>query len=72
MIPLTNIIEVKSVLSVIKKAASAGDHERAHELEDDLHQAVLQAIADGTAKDPENMAKAALESLNLDFERWYA
>ncbi len=48
------------------------DDEKAHGLEDDLHQAVLKAIADGTATDPTECARRALKTLSLDFARWCA
>lgn len=48
------------------------DDEAAHGMEDDLHQAVLRAIAYGTCTDPTGCAEAALETLKLDFARWCA
>lgn len=51
---------------------SKDDDEVAHSMEDDLHQAVLLAIADGTAEEPKIMARLALESLNINFSRWCA
>ena len=53
-------------------AASRGDAERAHSMEDDMHQAVLRSIAEGVSEDPAGCAKAALESLNISFPRWCA
>ena len=47
------------------------DDEAAHIKEDDLHQDVLQAIADGAA-DPAALAREALKTKDLDFARWYA
>lgn len=47
------------------------DDEAAHGEEDDLHQDVLQAIADGAA-DPDALAREALRTKDLDFARWYA
>ena len=47
------------------------DNEAAHSDEDELHQDVLQAIADGAAH-PADLAQAALETQKLDFQRWYA
>lgn len=47
------------------------DDERAHKLEDELHQEVLRAIADG-APDAAELARAALQTKDIDFSRWYA
>jgi len=49
-----------------------GDVETAHGMEDYLWQEVLQTIADGTAEDPAALARAALKTTELDFDRWYA
>lgn len=45
------------------------DDEAAHTDEDKLHRDVFRAIADGKCEDPAACARAALESLDLDFER---
>ena len=50
----------------------SGDDEVAHRREDWLHQEVLKAIADGKCADPAACAAAALTTLDIDFERWYA
>lgn len=47
------------------------DDESAHSAEDDLHRAVLAAIADG-AENPAALAAAALKTVGLDFARWCA
>lgn len=52
--------------------AMDGDPERAHSNEDDLHQQVLAAIANGECADPAECAKAALETLEIKFARWCA
>jgi len=49
-----------------------GDDERAHIAEDNLHIDVLNAIAMGSCSDAEACAKAALETLKIDFTRWCA
>lgn len=54
---------------VARIAWKSCDEEVAHGLEDDLHQMVLKAIADGTCADPSGCARAALETLKLDFAR---
>ena len=49
------------------------DDESAHILEDNLHVAVLRAIAWGTdCQWTKDMALEALETCDLDFERWCA
>ena len=53
-------------------AARRADDERAHRAEDRLHQTVLRAIADGRCADPAECARAALQTLELSFSRWYA
>lgn len=47
------------------------DDEGAHSEEDDLHQAVLQAIANG-APNSAQLARAALQTCDIDFARWCA
>lgn len=49
-----------------------GDPEVAHSLEDDLHGAVLKAIAEKRTQDPQGIAGAALRTLSSDFARWCA
>lgn len=48
------------------------DGEVAHSMADAIWRKVLEAIADGTAYDPQNCAVAALESEEIDFARWTA
>lgn len=48
------------------------DAEKAHSLEDDLHQDVLRAIAAGDAANPAALAKLALTTKFIPFKRWYA
>jgi hypothetical protein len=50
------------------------DSEVAHGREDDLHQAVLANIADGTLEGctPAEAAREALKSTNISFARWCA
>jgi hypothetical protein len=60
------------VIALVEKIkACASDDESAHGLEDDLHQEVLQAIADGSNNAAE-LAKAALLTRDIDFARWCA
>ena len=65
-----NLDEVNSRLAKIHENIT--DDERAHSMEDKLHQDVLRSIADGSCDNPAHCAAAALASLKLDFARWYA
>jgi hypothetical protein len=50
----------------------SGDNEAAHTREDDLHKAVLKAIAEGNCDDAAGCAAAVLKTLDIDFARWCA
>ncbi|MEK3813101.1 hypothetical protein [Bacillus sp. FSL R7-0685] len=50
---------------------SSGDNEIAHSMEDVLYLDVLKEIALG-AENGRELAEAALEASNIDFDRWYA
>lgn len=50
----------------------AGDDEAAHGMEDDLHQQVLKAIADGKCSNAALCAAAALKTQEIKFSRWCA
>jgi hypothetical protein len=52
--------------------AAASDPEVAHTLEDTLRAAVLQAIAEGRCTDPQECARVALLTRQVDFARWCA
>lgn len=52
-------------------AAVSHDAERAHSEEDELHLAVLRAIADG-APGAADLAREALRASELSFSRWCA
>lgn len=64
------IAEIEKRVEEIR--ACSGDAEAAHSLEDNLHISVLQDIADGADPNPSESAKAALKTLDIDFERWCA
>ena len=64
-----NLEEAEMCVLDIKKASH--DPERAHSKEDDLHIAVLKAIVEGH-KDVAQLARIALETLDIEFSRWYA
>ena len=48
------------------------DDERAHAEEDELHRDILRAIANGRCSNPTMCVSTALETLDLDFNRWCA
>ena len=72
MTDLTHDLTVEKVRAEVERiTAIAGDDECAHSAEDDLHQAVLTAIARGEGPAQE-LAAEALKTLHVDFERWCA
>lgn len=60
------IEEVEARVEAISKMRA--DYEVAHSAENDLHQSVLSAIANG-AENPAGLAAAALKTLEIDFYR---
>jgi hypothetical protein len=64
--------DVEAQLGKIREMAAGADSEEAHLLEDAMHASVLEAIADGRAADPAQLARTALSSSEIRFERWYA
>lgn len=64
------LAEVKNRLEAI--AATAGDAEVAHGIEDRLHQDVLEAIARGNTALPGALAREALRSREIEFPRYAA
>jgi hypothetical protein len=62
--------KVKDRIEEIK--GMMGDNESAHIHEDLLWRDVLSAIADGTCENPQECARLAITTDELDFERWYA
>lgn len=66
-LPVRNVADVTAWVEYIKKIT--WDDEAAHGSEDDLHQAVLGAIAEGTAADPKEMALEALKTGGIEFAR---
>ena len=65
-----NLKEVKKRLVEVLDKAS--DYERAHILEDALHQDLLTAIARGKCRDPKACAREAIKTLNISFRRYHA
>lgn len=62
--------DVKARVEEIRRIAV--DDEVAHSTEDDLHQNVLSAIAEGSCDDPAACAKEALKTRDIKFARWCA
>lgn len=62
--------DVRKELDRIRSMAR--DPEAAHGSEDNLHQEVLDAIAEGNCDDPAALAAAALQSTLISFPRWCA
>ncbi len=63
------VTDIEARLAKIKEVASEKDGQ-AHGLEDDLFLDVLKAIANG-ADDPRALAAAAIQSADLDINRWF-
>lgn len=62
-------LEIGRALASIEQAA--GDPERAHVLEDELHRYALRLIANGCPT-PDLVARSALKSEEIRFPRWTA
>ena len=63
---------VQAVIAQVRQVARLGGGDSgAHVMEDLLHDAVLEEIADGRAEAPADMAAAALETGEIEFSRWY-
>ena len=62
--------EIKAAVTKIEGLTH--DDEAAHAEEDDLHVAVLKAIADGKCADPAACAREALKTTEMKFARWLA
>jgi len=60
--------DVKKLVNEIKNCP--GDNEAMHALEDRLYESVLRAIAKGNQENPELLAKEALKTKKIQFERW--
>ena len=68
---MMTVDEVRAALAKIRAQAEYGDNEAAHGTQDELFTDVLTAIKEGAEK-PQALAGAALEVMDLDFDRWYA
>lgn len=66
------IQDVENILNKIRFKAIVRDYEAAHGLEDTLYENVLKAIATGIYShgDSVNLAKMALSSKEIKFERY--
>jgi hypothetical protein len=63
---------ISEQIASFRAAVSDHDHESAHAIEDELHQIVLRAIADGSCENPAECARLALTTLEVDTARWCA
>jgi hypothetical protein len=67
-----SVQDVSRQLDEIREEAARGDNESAHQSEAYLRNAVLVAIANGTAEDPAGLAREALKSSEIKFDRLFA
>ena len=66
------VVTIDTINEAVERIRMAShDDEAAHSYEDQLHQAVLQEIADGATNAAE-MARAALKTTEIKFCRWCA
>lgn len=61
--------EVKLAVREIQAAAKEGDYEKAHSLEDQLYHSVLLSLATTMISRHSDMAKMALRTQELKFDR---
>lgn len=61
--------DVDRALQKIREYAADQDDEAAHAAEDELHEKVLEAIANGDCAFPATLASTALQSRKIKFER---
>lgn len=65
------LAEIHQRIATIR--SSVNDPEAAHDEEDDLWRRVLEAIASGEHEgSPQDLARAALQSREINFPRWCA
>ena len=65
--------EVKQMVEEVAQTYDKyDDDERCHSMQDGIYEALLEAIADGSATDPAGCAREALEIKRIEFARWYA
>lgn len=66
------IAEAEAWVERVRVEAADNDAERAHSAEDGLRQAVLEHIAALDTGEFGELARIALSTGEIDFERWYA
>lgn len=66
------VADVNRTLDEIRAAATQGDYEKAHSIQDRLVESVLEAITLGRCDEPVLLAGAAYRVYEIDFERWCA
>lgn len=67
---IKRVNEVKKWVDSIKD--SRRDFEAAHVLEDELYLKILRGIAAGTCEDPQQVAKEAIKTQDINFPRYCA
>ena len=67
-----NEADVQARLAEIRTVAEQGDNEGAHLYEKYLWEAVLVEIATGLCEYPDELARLALRSCDVEFYRWFA
>lgn len=67
---IKRVNEVKKQVDSIKD--SRRDFEAAHVLEDELYLKILRGIAAGTCEDPQQVAKEAIKTQDINFPRYCA
>ena len=65
-----NVTHIKKRVEEIRECQH--DDEKAHVLEDKLHQDVLTAIADGSCVVPRRAATEAIKTMDIEYSRWCA
>lgn len=59
-------------LAKIRDVAEQGDDEGAHSCEESFWEAVLVEISTGLCEYPDELARLALQSRDIEFHRWFA
>lgn len=66
-----NEADAQARLAKIRTAVALMDHEEAHICEKSLWEAVLAEIGTGLCEYPDELARLALQSCDIEFYRWY-
>lgn len=66
------VADVKEMLKEIRKKVKEGDDEGAHSRQEDMYEALIEAIANGECSDSRGCCIEARKSQRIKFERRYA